>query len=105
MFPNKYHQKNFLKANTTVLIPDKAMSAEKFQLEFVPPAGEETVKVIATTKPLDLKKLGLGGFKETFQTLSGKTRATFVKNVVKALSSNKFDWSEDVVVIRSHKSK
>lgn len=105
IFPNKYHQKNFLKANTTVLIPDKAMSTEEFQLEFVPPAGEETVKVIATTKPLDLKKLGLGGFKETFQTLSGKTRAIFVKNVIKELSSNKFDWSEDVVVIRSHKSK
>jgi hypothetical protein len=85
-----------------VLIPDKAMSAGEFQLEFGPPAGEETVKVIATGKPLDLENLGIGSFKETFQTLSGKTRVIFLKKVISGLSTNKFDWSEDTVVIRSH---
>lgn len=102
IYPNKYHHDNFVRANTTVLIPDKTMSASEFQLQFGPPAGEETVKLIATTEPLNLRNLGLGDFRDTFQTISGRTRAIFVKGVLNNLSSNRFVWSEDTVVIRSH---
>lgn len=103
LFPNKHHQYNFVKANSLVLIPDKAMSTKDFQLEFGPPAGEETVKVIATIKPLGFNDLGMDSFKETFKTLSGSTAAIFVRGLIIELSKKEFEWSEDTVVIRSHK--
>jgi len=102
IFPNQYHQDNFIRVNTTVLIPDEAMSRGEFQLQFGPPAGEETVKLIATTEPLNLRNLGLGDFKQSFQEISGGTRTTFVRGVLNNLSSNRFAWSEDTIVIRSH---
>lgn len=102
IYPNQYHQDNFIRANTTVLIPDEAMSRGEFQLQFGLPAGEETVKLIATTEPLNLKNLGLGDFRDTFQTISGRTRTIFVKGVLNSLSSKKIGWSDDTVVIRSH---
>jgi len=102
IYPNRYHHDNFVRANATVLIPDKKMSAREFQLQFGPPAGEETVKLIATTEPLNLRNLGLGDFRDTFQTISGRTRAIFVREALNNLSSNRSAWSEDTVVIRSH---
>jgi hypothetical protein len=101
IFPNKFHQDNFIKGNTTVLIPDEVMRS-KFQFEFGPPTGRETVKVIATTEPLNLQALGLGNFSEAFQTISGKTRAIFVEEVIDTLSFTGFEWSEDTITIRSH---
>lgn len=101
LFPNKYHQESFIKGNTPVLIPDENMRS-KFQLEFGPPAGEETVKVIATTESLDLRSLDLGDFSKTFQTISGESQSILVKEILDTLSSSGFEWSEDTVTIRSH---
>ena len=78
------------------------MSVKEFQLEFQSPAGEETVKVIATTEPLNLRELGLVNFKEGFQALSGEERTNFIKKVLNNLTTNRLDWSEDTVVVRSH---
>jgi len=105
IYPNSYHQDNFIAANTNVLIPDKAMRRSQFQFVFGAPTGEETIKVIATIKPIDLIGLGIGGFRQAFQNISGETRTVFVKKVVNNLSSGDFEWSEDEVVIRSHKRK
>ena len=74
----------------------------KFRLEFGSPAGEEIVKAVATTEPLDFRALGLGDFREIFQTISGNTRAILVQKVADMLSSSEFEWSEDTVTIRSH---
>ena len=101
LFPNKVYQENFLKGNTPLRIPDEAMGAN-FSLQFGPPVGEEKVKVIATTIPLDLQELGLGDFSETFQTISGNTRFMLVKHILDQLSSQNVAWSEDTITIRSH---
>ena len=103
IFPNKYHQKNFIRANTTLMIPDKTMRQKEFKLVFGPPEGEEIVKVIATDQPLDLKELGITGFNQTFISLKGKARAIFVQRVEQNLTSGKISWSDDTVIIRSHK--
>lgn len=102
IYPNQYHQDNFIPANTDVFIPDEAMSRSQFQLQFGAPAGEETVKVIATTQPLNLRGLGLGDFRGSFQNIPGGTRTIFVKAVIDNLSSEGIEWSEGTVVIRSH---
>ena len=104
IFPNKYHRDNFVPANTTVLIPDAKMRAQEFKLVFGPPGGEETVKVIATTRPLNLRNFGIGEFRRTFENITGNTRTIFVKQVIENLISGNFTWSENTIVIRSHKS-
>jgi hypothetical protein len=112
IFPNQFQQDNFVKANTAVTIPSE--QNKRFEFEFSRPVGEETVKVIATTKPLKLEKLGIKDFKESFPVISGNTRALMVKEVIENINSNlttanaggeKFEWSEDTVVVRSHAPK
>ncbi len=103
IFPNKYHKENFIKADTLYSIPDKSMELNKFEFLFTPPAGEEMVKVIAVTKPFDLKKLGLGDFTKTFQIIEGQARITLVKEVIDNLSKEGFEWSEDTVTFRTYR--
>ena len=108
IFPNQYHKESFIKGEKTVKIPGERMIREHFEFMFDRPAGEETVKVIATSEKLDLKKLGLGDFKDLFQTVSGsaKTQSSPSRNLVKELITTlreaDFMWSEDTVVVRSH---
>ena len=104
IFPNSYQQENFIKANTPVFVPADSLGENVFHLEFTPPAGVETVKVIASIKPLILNNLDLIG-RSGFQTISGTTREIFVKKLIGSLSESNFDWSEDTVVIRSHSLK
>jgi hypothetical protein len=105
LFPNQYQQDNFLKANIPVFIPNEAMSKNCFQFQFIPPSGEEIIKVIAVTKPFDLNALGLSEFQEKFKIISGKKRESFLQKIKQILFSDGFEWSEDTVVIRSHKQK
>lgn len=111
IFPNRFHQDNFVRAKTAVTIPDERMKREQFEFEFAKPTGEETVKLIATTRPLDLTRLGLTHLREAFPTVHGKTRTILVKEVMAQINQNiqaatsggdRFEWSEATVVVRSH---
>jgi uncharacterized caspase-like protein len=109
IFPNQYAQDNFVTSDKVTEIPDQRMQEELlkkgkmyFALQFGTPTGEETVKVIATTRPLQLAEVGIGEFEETFQKISGKERTVLVKAVMDRLSSGQCEWSEATVVIRSH---
>lgn len=112
IFPNKFHKDNFVKAGSTVQVPDQETKRRKFEFQFFPPAGEETVKVIATNAQLKLDSLNLKEFKETFKKVSGSAMkesspsrglAKDILTVIKEESKNKeFRWSEDTVMVRSH---
>jgi hypothetical protein len=83
---------------------------KRFELQFAEPAGEETVKVIATKKPLDLGAFGLGRFddlfkKSDFVAIPLKTRAIVVKEAKESLASGGPAWSDDTVVIRAYPRK
>ncbi len=105
IFPNKYHRENFIIGGQTKTIPDKVMG---FELEFGEPVGEEVIKAIATSRPLRLEEIGIERFDTLFDSTGNisvpvYTRAILVKKVHKNLSTGRFDWSEDTIVIRSHK--
>jgi hypothetical protein len=112
IFPNKYHADNFVKAGEKIQIPDQEMMKEKFEFQFFPPAGEETVKVIATNTKLNLEGLNLLEFREIFKSISGsamgesspsRSLAKEILTVLKEKSKSKeFRWGEDTVVVRSH---
>ncbi|MCX5814308.1 MAG: caspase family protein [Proteobacteria bacterium] len=109
MFPNRFYRDNFIRAGEERKIPDERMG-KKFELEFGEPVGEETVKVIATKEPIDLDKLGIGKFEEllkqgVYAQIPEKTRTILVKEVKESLSSGKFAWSDDTLVIRSHSKR
>lgn len=98
IFPNSHHNDNFIKANKTVIIPNEEMR-KKFQFLFRPSEKEDIVKLIATTKKLDLESLGLTEFSESFLSVRPTTRTIFVKGVIQKLSFEDIDWSTDSVVI------
>jgi hypothetical protein len=109
LFPNKYYQNNFVKGGKEITIPDENMRKE-FELEFYEPEGEETVKAIATTEPINLENIGIQNFESLFDTTGSisvpiKTRGALIENLQREISSGKFQWSEDTVVIRTHKSR
>jgi len=102
LFPNQYYKEDTLiKAGTTVEIPDEAMKRHGFELLFVPPAGAEEIKVIATNMKLELKDIVLTKFREKFKTVPGRDLAKGVYTVLKEESKKKeFKWSEDTIRIR-----
>ncbi len=107
LFPNQYFRNNFIKAGQVIKIPDEKMG-QKFELEFGEPVGEEVVKVIASTKPLRLEDLGLSNLDLGYFGPRGLidvpqgSRSIVVKKV-EEISTGKVVWSEDSIVIRSHK--
>jgi hypothetical protein len=112
IYPNKYHQENFVKAGEKIQIPDQEMRKRKFEFQFFPPTGEETVKVIATNTQLNLEGLNLSEFREIFKSISGSPMEKsspsrgLVKDIIAVLKEKskdkEFRWSEDTVVVRSH---
>lgn len=111
IFPNRFHRDHYIRAKTGITIPDERMIRERFEFEFAKPTGEETVKLIATTRPLDLTRLGLTNLREVFPTVQGRTRSILVKGVMDQLNQQsqaatsggeRFEWSEATVVVRSH---
>ncbi len=112
LFPNKYHSHSFVQAGVTIQIPDDRMRQQKFEFQLFAPAGEETVKVIATSKEIELDSLPVAEFQDLFATLPSRPRKpsspardplqeifTFLQDHSKEKA---FRWSEDVVVLRSH---
>jgi len=109
IFPNRLYRDSFIRGGEGKNIPDERMG-KMFELKFGEPSGEETVKVIATKKPLDLDKLGIGRLEELFKQgvyaqVPEKTRSILIKEVTKSLSSGKLAWSDDTTVIRSHSKR
>ncbi len=107
IFPNQFYKDNRVPAGKTISIPDDKMG-KQFELQFGEPAGEETVKVIATLEPLKLEEIGVDKFSQLFDakgtSIPEHAKAIYVvQKVNEALSSNRFIWSEDSVVIRSHR--
>jgi hypothetical protein len=102
IFPNRFYRNNFIQGGRALKIPDEQMRKKNFELMFGKPAGEEVVKAIATTKPLDLRGLDLEKFGELFQTISRSVTRSLVRDIFTTLSEGQFEWSEDTVVIRSH---
>jgi hypothetical protein len=111
IFPNAYQRENAVRAKTKVQVPDPRRG-RGFEFKFTPPAGEETVKVIATSAPIDVKRLGLEGFKEIFVRVPGNTAnedsgsRTVTRNIFDLIEEKdrdrQFRWSEDTIVLRSH---
>lgn len=110
LYPNRFRKDNFVRGGAIVKIPDDGM---KFDLRFLEPAGEETVKVIATDKPLKLEDIGIGDIESRLvgQDFIGLTTADggvkrFTKHIGRIqeiLAKGSFTWSDALVVIRSHK--
>ncbi len=100
LFPNPLHRGNFVKAGFDKKIPDEA-AGEMFEFLFREPAGEETIKAIAALVPLELEELEIEGDKKTFA--ASDVSAIRVKMFEETLAFRKSLWSEDAVVIRSHR--
>jgi len=66
------------------------------------PGGEEYLKCIAATKPVNLDILDFEGTKGIFISLTQQKRSLFRKEILKALKDEALDWSEDTVVIRTY---
>jgi hypothetical protein len=102
IYPNKYHHDAHVKANEEIEIPDKAMKAKAFEFMLLPPAGEELVKVIATSEPLNFKGIKLVDEDKDFQIISGADRNAFIEEILQKLSTNQMDWNVDAVFFRSY---
>ena len=115
IFPNKYYPYDEkIKAGKKIQIPNENMRRDGFELLFTPPAGEETVKVIATHVKLELKSFNLGKFTENFNlkafrgsalemSLPSRELARDILSVLQEKAKKReFRWSEDTVVVRSH---
>jgi hypothetical protein len=98
LFPNPHHKGNFVRAGVNK-IPDETIG-EAFEFLLREPAGEEMIKAIATLEPLELEGQEIEGDKKTFP--APDAGAIRVEKIEEALTSGKFLWSEDTVVIRSH---
>ncbi len=111
IFPNKYHRENFIKGGEVVQIPSDSMIRNNFELEFFPPAGEETVKAIATNKNLDLQNVDLTKFENNVETaksspLSSTSDARDLTEEIielnKASNESDLKWSSDTIILRSY---
>ncbi|MDY6988915.1 MAG: TIR domain-containing protein [Thermodesulfobacteriota bacterium] len=107
IYPNKYHRypSKVVRENMPFFIPDERMLGKGFEFGFTAPAGEETVKVIATTSPLDLAALGLDDFKDVFRIIPQEEGIGFVKKVSQMLTSSSSPWSEGMVVVESYEHR
>jgi hypothetical protein len=94
LFPNRYNQNNFVKAGKTYVIPGSEYS---FKLNIVSPTGIETIKAIATTKPLSLFELD---FSRDFFPQVDRTNTRGMVGISIALDRlADYSWAEDTCTI------
>jgi len=111
IFPNKYHKDNLIRGGGVVQIPSESMKKNNFEFKFYPPAGEETVKAIATNKKLDLQNINLDKFENDIEIansspLSATSGARSLSEEIIKLNDKSSEkglkWSSDTIVLRSY---
>lgn len=99
LFPSRFSQNNFVDAQRELVFPDEAQRRMGIRLRVFPPADArkavEKIKLIATTKKVDLVK---GKIREgVYQVYAGK-ETTLVTDLLKELSLlEESEWAEMTV--------
>jgi uncharacterized caspase-like protein len=95
LFPNKYQQDNFVRANTTVAIP---AAGSDFQIVARPPCGSEILQVIGSSQPIEVLK-----GQNPQEAVGAPLQASQLKDMVVELKQNKArDWAEARIAITTH---
>jgi hypothetical protein len=112
ILPNRYSPGAFVKGGTSIQVPSEQDRRERFEFQFLPPAGVEITKVIATSRALQLGSLDLAEAHGRFKVATGVSFPTGVSSAQLALDilgwlreqsvDGGLRWSEDTVVVRSH---
>ena len=97
IFPNRYHENNFLAAGTTLNIPP---TASDYALAVSHPQGAELITVVATKEntPLTPELVDLGASAGPFLALQG-TADSVAKDLAITLRRQAAPWTKDEVVI------
>ena len=97
IFPNRYHENNFLAAGTTLNIPP--MDSD-YALAVSHPQGAELITVVATKEntPLTPELVDLGASAGPFLALQG-TADSVAKDLAITLRRQAAPWTKDQVVI------
>jgi hypothetical protein len=112
MFPNRFNQNNLVAGQTQIELPTHEMRIKDFEFQVFPPLGEETVKVIASDRKLDLQSFDLNNFEAIFQTVQGSPLSiesrsrNFADELTETITElgrgTDFEWGEDTIVMRSY---
>ena len=102
LLPNRLQVENWVQAGRSIQLPNSRLRRQGVIFDLSLPGGEEYLKCIATTKPLNLDILDFEGTKGIFISLTQQKRSLFRKEILKALKDEALDWSEDTVVIRTY---
>lgn len=91
IFPNKYQEDNFVRANEVYTVPSKDSN---FRFVLQGPEGTDTVKAIATEEDVLLLSEQDSKNAEVFQEI-GKTQSEIAKDIAVTLAPiNKKNWAE-----------
>jgi hypothetical protein len=105
LFPNRFAQDTFIRAEQSFVFPDDSLRAKGIRLRVYPPAGArhatERIKVIATRRKCDLIN---GKFQEgVFQVYEGKDTG-MVRDLIRELALlEDADWAEETVSYEVYK--
>ena len=87
LFPNRYQQNNFIRANETVSVPGADAG---FQFTARPPCGQEVLQVVGTLEPIDT----LQAQKLTKGAVTPLSEANLKDMVVELKKAEPEDWAE-----------
>ena len=97
LFPNEYEKDNFVRAGQKFTIP----SVDTYEIEVGGPPGIETIKAIATTKPLDLSSVNPDDPSSPIKFFSSENAFQLVNLPVKDLNLRPVkQWATETVTIR-----
>ena len=97
IFPNRYHEENFLRAGSTLHIPP---AGSDYALAVSHPQGAELITVVATkgSAPLTPDLIDLGAGAGPFLALHGSADSV-AKDLVVKLRQEEAPWTKDEVAI------
>jgi hypothetical protein len=101
LFPNEYHKDNQVKAGAVYTIPPQEA---KFAIKAKAPAGEDTVKAIATLDKVDLIKdddiIPVKGFIKGFSGVNKNVRTLTIELEETLRPVNPKKWAETQTMVR-----